>query len=233
MNLILLEPDDFAADDRVRLTGRRLEHVRKVCRSRPGDTLRVGLVDGPLGRGRVLALDREVLELQVVLDESPPAPLPVTLVVALPRPPTLRKLLQQGTAMGVKRFVLLHSRRVEKSYWQSRGLEPAALRQQLMLGLEQAGDTLLPDVETERRFRPFAEDRLPAFAGELLLADPESHQPCPAAKGPTTLLVGPEGGFVPFETERLLAAGARPVGLGERVLRVETAVVALLGRLTG
>jgi RsmE family RNA methyltransferase len=134
--------------------------------------------------------------------------------------------------MGVKRFVLLHSRRVEKSYWQSKGLEPEALRRQLLLGLEQARDTILPEVQTERRFRPFAEDRLPG-SGPALLADPDSPEPCPRAAGPLTLIVGPEGGFVPFEVERLVAAGARPIGLGARVLRVETAVVSLLARLAG
>ena len=235
MNVILLEPSDFVSETRVRLSGRRLAHVREVCRSAPGDELRVGLIGGKLGTARVLGLDERRLELEVALDRAPPAPLPFTLVVALPRPPTLRKLLQQATAMGVKRFVLLQARRVEKSYWQSSGLAPGALRRQLLLGLEQAGDTVLPAVETERRFRPFAEDRLPNLAREApaLLADPESLAPCPRDPGPATLIVGPEGGFVPFEVERLVAAGARPVGLGVRTLRVETAVVALLARLAG
>ncbi len=235
VNVILLEPSDFVTETRVRLSGRRLAHVREVCRSAAGDELRVGLIGGKLGTARVLEVDESRLELDVALDRAPPAALPFTLVVALPRPPTLRKLLQQATAMGVKRFVLLHTRRVEKSYWQSRGLAPEALRHQLCLGLEQAGDTVLPEVETERRFRPFAEDRLPDLArqGTALLADPDSSAPCPREPGPATLIVGPEGGFVPFEVERLVAAGARPVGLGVRRLRVETAVVALLARLTG
>lgn len=235
VNLILVEAEDFVASDRVRLEGRRLEHVRQVCRAKVGESLRVGELGGKVGSGRVLRLDDKAIELEVRLDRAPPAPLPVTLVLALPRPPALRRVLQQATTMGVKRLLLLHSRRVEKSYWQSSGLDGSAVDAQLRLGLEQARDTILPVVETRRRFRPFVEDELPALAdvGPVLLADPGAAPGDPASGegGHITLIVGPEGGFVPFELELLTAHGAQPIGLGERVLRVETAVVALLARL--
>jgi len=235
MNLILLEDVDFIADDRVRLAGRRLAHVRAVHRARLGDRLRVGRVGGPLGEGTITRLDDDALELDVTLDRPAPPPSQVELVVALPRPPSLRKLLQQGTALGVKRFTLLASRRVEKSYWQSHLLAAGALAEQLRLGLEQGVDTVLPTIEFERRFRPFVEDRLPErlAASRGLLADPDADVPCPTDLAePVTLVVGPEGGFIPFEVDLLRAAGLSPVGLGPRVLRVETAVVALLARLS-
>lgn len=234
VNLILLDPDDFVSPDRVRLTGRRLEHVRGVCRAASGDELRVGAIGGKLGTGRIARLDDQALELEVRLEDPPPPPLPVTLALALPRPPVLRRVLQQATALGVKHFLLLHSRRVEKSYWQSSGLREAALEAQLRLGLEQARDTLLPRVETRRRFLAFAEDELPGLSrrGPVLLADPGAPRQHTMPSGDhTTLIVGPEGGFLPFELGRLVAGGAQPIGLGERVLRVETAVVALLARL--
>lgn len=234
MNLILLEPDDFTAPDRARLGGRRLVHVRDQIRAAPGDTLRVGELGGLLGEARILSLTDEELELEVWLDSPPPPPSAVSLVLALPRPPSLRKVLQQATAMGVKRFILLHSRRVEKSYWQSTGLAEEAIRRQLLLGLEQSRDTVLPEVLLRRRFRPFVEDELPALVegARGLVAHPEPSTPCPRAlEGPVTLVVGPEGGFLDEEIERLEAQGLECVGLGERVLRVETAVVALLARL--
>lgn len=235
VNLILLDRKDFVSRDRVRLTGRRFEHVRDVCRARVGERLRVGEVGGMLGSGRVLCLDERALELEVRLDRAPPAPLAVTLAVALPRPPALRRVLQQATALGVKRILLFHSRRVEKSYWQSHGLDSASIEAQLRLGLEQARDTILPEVWTRPRFRPFAEDEVPRLAkeGVVLVADPGAAPLAAPAdvSQPWTLIVGPEGGLVPFELELLRASGARRLGLGERVLRVETAVVALLARL--
>ncbi len=234
MNLILLDDTDFDSEKRVVLRGRRLAHVREICRAHPRDVLRVGRVGGDVGEGRVVRLTPDELELEVVLERAPPPPAAVGLVVALPRPPSLRKVLQQATSMGVKRIALIASRRVEKSYWQSRALEPAAVQQQLRLGLEQARDTVLPEVSLHRRFRPFVEDVLPRLLGGSrgLLADPEVRELCSQGPpGPVTLIVGPEGGFIPFEVDLLRAQGVEAVGLGPRVLRVETAVVALLARL--
>ncbi|MCA9714136.1 MAG: 16S rRNA (uracil(1498)-N(3))-methyltransferase [Myxococcales bacterium] len=235
MNVILVEPADFVDARRVRLTDRRLTHVRKVHRAAVGDTLRVGQVDGALGRGRVVRLDREALELELELDEPPPPALDVTLVVALPRPPSMRKVLQQGTAMGVKRFVFVHCARTEKSYWTASALEPDAIRRDLLLGLEQARDTALPRVAFERRLAEFLAGRYEALAREslVLVAHPDAASPCPRAPTtPVTLVVGPEGGFIPSELERLERAGGRRVTLGPRILRVETATVALLARLS-
>lgn len=242
MNLISLEPADFIAPDQVRLVDRRLEHARKHLQLAVGDHVRVGLLvphdDQPapanLGEGEVLAIDREHLLLRVRLGELPPPPSKVILAVALPRPPTLEKVLQHGTALGIKRFLFFHARRTEKSYWQSSALEPAALHRQLVLGLEQARDCVVPRLELHDRFRPFVEDRLAELRASMpvLVADPEGAQACPRAlDGPLVLVVGPEGGFVEFERERLRELGDRLVHLGPRILRVEAAVIALLARL--
>jgi RsmE family RNA methyltransferase len=232
VNIVLLEPGELAGGARVRLVDRRFAHLRDVLRAQPGDELLVGEIDGRLGSGRVLAIDAAGVELQVALDRDPPPPLPVRLVAALPRPPSLRKLLQQASALGVKHLALIDSARVERSYWQSSVLRPDELGRQLRLGLEQARDTALPRIELHRRFRAFVADGLARFReGALLLAEPGAPPP-PPEPGPVTLVIGPEGGLLPAEREALCAAGALPVGLGVRALRVETAVVALLGALT-
>ncbi|WP_296233149.1 16S rRNA (uracil(1498)-N(3))-methyltransferase [uncultured Pseudomonas sp.] len=235
MNLLLLEDADFVDGDRVRLTGRRLKHLHEVNRAETGDRLRVGRLDGLMGEGRLIALDAEHAELQVNLDQPPPAKLPLTLILALPRPKMLKRVLQTVSAMGVPRLVLVNSYRVEKSFWQTPFLEAEAIREQLILGLEQARDTVLPEVSIEKRFKPFVEDRLPALAaGTLgLTGHPGDYLSCPrAVQEPVTLAIGPEGGWIPYEVELLReAAGLQPVQLGERILRVETAVPALLARL--
>lgn len=234
MNLLLLEEGDFVAADRVRLSGRRLSHLNEVHRAENGDTLRVGRLGGQMGRGQLLQLDATSAELQVAFDQPPPAKLPITLLLALPRPKMLKRVLQSVSAMGVPRLILLNSYRVEKSFWQTPFLEPAAIREQLILGLEQARDTLLPEVIIEKRFKPFVEDRLPQLAaGTLgLTGHPGDYPACPrAVEQPVTLAIGPEGGWIPYEVDKLTEAGLQPVQLGERILRVETAVAALLARL--
>jgi RsmE family RNA methyltransferase len=221
----------------VRVADRRHRHVREILRAGVGDALVVGRIGARLGRGTIAALDARALELEVVLERDPPPKLDVTLALALPRPPSLRKVLQQATALGVGRFVLFASARVEKSYWQSTGLEPERLREQLLLGLEQAVDTVLPEIAFARRFRPFVEDELPRIANgaHILVAHPgpESARDAHAKSGPTVLVIGPEGGLQDHELARLDAVGAERIALGPRVLRVETAVVALLARLAG
>ena len=234
MNLILLEESDFIAPNRVRLCGRRQQHILAVHRAEVGKQLRVGLLNGELGSGQVLKLDQQEILLQVKLTEPPPAPLPVTLLLGLPRPKMLKRVLQSITSLGVKQIYLLNSYRVEKSFWSSPLLQPEKLREQLLLGLEQARDTLLPQVHLRQRFKPFVEDELPQLcaASRALVAHPAAASNTSLqANRPTTLAIGPEGGFIPYEIDKLQQCGFTAFSLGERILRVETAVPVLLSRL--
>jgi 16S rRNA (uracil1498-N3)-methyltransferase len=234
MNLILLFPDDFISATLVRLTGRRLRHVTEVHRAELGATLTVGVANGRVGKGAVTRLDAEALELDVLLIGDPPPPLPLTLILALPRPKVLNRVVAAASSMGVKRLFLINAWRVEKSYWSTPRLSEANLRHQALLGLEQARDTVLPELQTRRFFRRFVEDELPELMrGTLpLVAHPGAADECPrAVGGPVTLVLGPEGGFIAEEVASLERIGFQAVHLGERILRVETAVSAILGRL--
>lgn len=234
MNLLLLFDGDFVAPGHARVGGRRAVHVRQVHRAAPGDRLRVGLIDGQVGTAIVRFIQPEGVDLDVVLDADPPPPLPARLLLALPRPKSLKKVLQAVGAMGVKEIFLFNTWRVEKSFWESPVLAPEQLQEQLVLGLEQGCDTRLPQIEIRRRFKPFVEDELPTLLqGSLgLVAHPLATAVCPRALDRhVTLVVGPEGGFIPYEVELLEAHGCKAVSLGPRPLRVEHAVPALLGRL--
>ncbi|MDG2049066.1 MAG: 16S rRNA (uracil(1498)-N(3))-methyltransferase [Myxococcota bacterium] len=233
MNLVLLQESDFVAPGQVRLTGRRHRHLKKILRVDVGDSIRVGRVGGAVGQGWVEKLDPEEVILAVELNGSPPPPLPVSLVLALPRPPVLRRVLSGVTAMGVKRISLIDAEAVEKSFWQSHGVRAESIREQLMLGLEQARDTLLPDVSLHREFSAFVDESLPILleGAEGYLAHPAPIQSTRAGSRPTLLAVGPEAGWSEGERERLTRAGLTPLGLGTRALRVETAVPALIARL--
>jgi RsmE family RNA methyltransferase len=234
VNLLLLEDADFISADRVVLRDRRLKHMQEVHRAVVGDTLRVGRIGGLLGSAELLRLENHEAELRISLDRAPPAKLPLTLLLALPRPKMLRRVFQTIATMGVPRVILLNSYRVEKSFWQTPFLEPAAIREQLILGLEQARDSVLPEIIIEKRFKPFVEDRLPQLVeGTLgLVGHPGEYPACPRGiDQAVTLAIGPEGGWIPYEVDLLNKAGLQPVQLGERILRVETAVTALLARL--
>jgi RsmE family RNA methyltransferase len=160
--------------------------------------------------------------------------LPLTLLLALPRPKVLRRTLRAVSSLGIKKVVLVNSSRVEKSYWQSPFLNDATVNDQLALGLEQAKDTVLPEVLLRPLFKPFVEDEAPGIIKDTLplVAHPAALDPVPRGVGQAvTLAVGPEGGFIPYEIDMLVSCGFKPVSLGERVLSVETAVPSLIARL--
>lgn len=233
MNLLLLDNSQILGTT-AQISGRHLEHLRTVQGLKAGDSLRVGEINGLMGTGIISAIDDHCASLELQLDTPPPSPIPITLVLALPRPKMLRRILQSVTSMGIKRLYLIHSARVEKSFWQSPFLYPDAILEQLILGLEQAKDTVIPEISQHKLFKPFVEDQLTEVIGnsKAIVAHPTATEPCPIAiDEPTTLIIGPEGGFVPYEIDKLVELGVEPVTLGDRILRVETAVPALISRL--
>jgi RsmE family RNA methyltransferase len=235
VNCLLFEDSELDPGTmRVRLDGRRRRHAEEILKLREGDTIRVGQVGGALGRGEVLRVDREILELEVTLDGTPPAKLPLCLVLALPRPPVFRRLLSTIASLGVESLWIVGTARTEKSFWQSHVVEPEAIRERLLLGLEQSRDTVLPEVQTHRYFESLVEEVLPPrIAGRrALLAHPGAVKDCPRCpEEPVTLCVGPEGGFVDFEVARLMSIGFESVSIGARTLRVEPVIPLLVGRL--
>lgn len=233
MNLMLIKSEHIQ-NNLTKIVGRQLTHLNEVQRLVKGDTVRVGEVNGAIGTGTIISIDKQTAMIEVNLTLRPPAPLPITVILALPRPKMLRRILQTIAAMGVKNVYLVNASRVEKSFWQSPLLAPESIEEQLILGLEQSRDTLLPAVHLRKLFKPFVEDELAGIVGEstAIVAHPISEQRCPIdCQVPITLAIGPEGGFIPFEIEKLVQAGFDPVHLGRRILRVENAVPALLSRL--
>jgi RsmE family RNA methyltransferase len=175
----------------------------------------------------------EVLELSLELDQLPPPKLPLTLVIAVPRPKVLNRVVAAATSLGAARIILLNAWKVEKAYWASPRMRPDNLHEQMLLGLEQAKDTVVPELRTARLFRPFVEDELPALigTGRALVAHPGAGGDSGERGGPVTLAIGPEGGWIEAELQSLFRAGLQPLGLGPRILRTETALAALVGRL--
>ncbi len=234
MNLILLFPPDFISFDRVRVTGRRFEHVRDIHRAQTGEALSVGVLNGQMGKGTITAMGDDALEMDVRLEADPPSPLPLTLIMALPRPNVLKRSLVCAASLGIKRMILLNFFRVERSLWNSSALRPEAVREHLILGLEQGKDTVLPQVDLREQFKPFVEDELPALVkGTLgLVAHPGTGTPPPQnVRGPVTLVIGPEGGLIDYEAEKLVSLGFQMADLGSRILRVETVLPYLVGKI--
>ncbi len=235
MNLIILFENDFIeGTGRVCIQDHRLEHILKVNKPSVGNELRVGLLGGNIGCGRITLIAQNRVEMDVVLDREPPAPLQLTLISSMVRPRVFKRVLTQVTAMGIKKIIIINSYRVEKSFWKSPVLETGSLNKHIILGLEQGQDTIVPEVLIRPLFKPFVEDELPDIIQGTLpfVAHPYASEQCPYnINSPVTLAVGPEGGFIQYEVNKLIEYGFTAINMGERTLHVESAISGLIARL--
>ena len=248
MNLLLIESDELDEHGRVTLGDRRAEHLARVLKVDVDTRLRAGLIGG--GRGSAVVEDLDIskssgpgskkktvaVTLRVEIDsQAPPRP-ELDLVIGLPRPAVLHRVLQHAAAIGVGRLDLINAWRVEKSFFQSPALKPAAIRRHLLLGLEQGQQTWLPEVHIHHRLVPFVE-ALPTSAADecRLIAHPGADAAIEDALDGSAqrflLAIGPEGGWIDRELETFAAAGFTAAALGPWILRSEAAVTAAVAQI--
>ncbi len=164
MNIILLEKNEVSGEV-VELTDNRATHIVKVLNGLVGDLLKVGVVEGDMGTGEIIEIHKKrphrvLLKINLTKPHLPESP--IDLVLALPRPIMLKRILSQVTALGVGKIFLINANRVEKSFWKSSIITtPEQYREHLVIGLEQCVDTKLPEVNLHKRFKPFVEDYIP------------------------------------------------------------------------
>ncbi|MEP4485665.1 MAG: 16S rRNA (uracil(1498)-N(3))-methyltransferase [Halioglobus sp.] len=233
VNLMLFRQNELYDDNTLKVSDERFTHLQQVLRVSEGDAVRVGQINGQLGTGTIAELSEKDAVLIITLAQEPIKKLPLKVILALPRPKMLRRIIRTIAEMGIEELHLINSSRVEKSYWQTPVLAQDVLEHYSLQGLSQARDTVLPRIAQHRRFKPFVEDELPAILENrrALLAHPGPVPLCPADEEiDSVLIIGPEGGFIPYEVEKLLGAGALQVNLGDRILRVDTAIPTLVGR---
>lgn len=236
MNLIVLNKNNFIKDNIVRIEGRQFEHVINVHRNEVGNVLRVGLIDGKLGTGRILSVESDYLTMSIDLTEDPPNKLPLKLILAMPRPKVFKRLIEDCTTLGINEIHLIKTWKVEKSYWSTPWLNDDKILGQMLLGLEQGKDTILPKVYVHQRFKPFVEDEVPEIIeGTIpIIAHPRLDNKIKLGdfyNQAVTVAIGPEGGFTDYELEKFKSIGFEAVSLSDRILRVETAIKVIVGRL--
>ena len=240
MNCILLPKNTKTISDKEQVI-----HIKEVLKSKVGDSLTIGEIGGNLGKATIIEINNnEIVLSDVILDKKPPAKLDLTVVLALPRPKVLRRLVMDMTSLGVNKLIIVNSYRTQKSYWQSPLLE--RIDEFVFEGLQQAIDTVPLEVEFKKRFKPFVEDEFPALVScteqsDAVIAHPYASQSWKAYLDglksntndketmPKVLCVGAEGGWIDYEVDLLCTHGCTAVSLGERILRTETVISVLLG----
>ena len=233
MNLVLVEPAELEPDHTCTLTDRRARHLREVLRVTVGTTVRAGVIGDRLGSAEVLRDDGESIFIKLNLDSPPPPQMNVELVLAMPRPKVLTRVIESCAAFAIRRIDLTNAWRVDKSYLRSPRLAPSELALAARLGAEQGATTHIPEIAVHERLMPLLDTRFATAGPSRLVAHPGAPPIEAAARGggPLVLAIGPEGGWIQRELDTFVARGFQPVSIGAPILRVEAAVAAALGQL--
>ena len=244
MNRILFEKSEIV-DGVATFDDVRAEHVLNVLHGEVGQVLKTGEVDGKIGTGVIAAIEQSEQsnnpKVSVRCDHTEPSRRPwVDLILAPPRPRVMKRLLPQLATLGVGRIVLVGAKKVEKDFWGATLLKEENYRPLLVDGLMQAGTSILPTLETRRNFRKFVKEELDVRfpASTRIVAHPYGAASCQTieqseqSNNQTLLLaIGPEGGWTDDEVALLEEHGFARYSLGSRILRTDTATIALLAQL--
>lgn len=233
MITVLITPRELEAGT-ARIEGDAYRHLFRARRVAAGEAVRAADGRGRARWGEVARVDRRSATL--TLGEPAPANEPpwcLELVVAAPRRERASWLVEKVTEVGAGAVRLVASERVPRDYGPG-SLD--RLRRVAAAALEQCHRATLPDITG---IHPWSElpDLLAGAGSRWVLDTVPGARPAaealapPAAGSAGALLIGPEGGWSDAERGELVALGCVPIGLGERVLRVETAAVVGAGML--
>lgn len=232
MNLLLFDPAELTGDT-LTLADRRAHHLRTVLGVSVGDSIRAGEIGGRTGTAQIVGDDGSAYTLRISLDGPPSQPLAIDLVLAVPRPKVITRTLEIAASFAVRSIDLTNAWKVDKAYLRSPRLDPQALALAARFGAEQGATTHIPQIAVHDRLMALLDARFPSPGGLRLIAHPAA-PPIERAierSEPTTLAIGPEGGWIDREVETFVARGFTPVSLGAPILRVEAAVASALGQL--
>ncbi len=221
----------------VTLTGAEAHHLASVCRLRPGDAVCLFNGDGHEYPARIMQIQRREILLEIDGIDTPQRELPFALEVAAPLPKGDRAqfLVEKLTELGVTAFVPLDC---QHCVIRPREAKLDKLQRYVIEASKQCGRNVLMKVEAPVNWSTYCAQ--PTAGENRWLAHPEGSvasppPPCPPLRrggtggSPTAmrLAVGPEGGFTDDEVNAGRAHGWQLIGLGPRILRVETAALAL------
>lgn len=235
MNRILIKEEELD-DTIIVIKDYRKEHILNVLSPNIGDTLKIGILNGAYGQAIVRNISSKTVRLECIWSDEQKVPTPTTsLILALPRPKVLKRLLPQITALGVNDIILTNATKVEKNYFSTHWLKETNFRKLIINGLEQSGDTKVPKLRVVKRLKPFLQDELDELFPNhrRLIAHPYTDNNLSKINipGNKLLAIGPEGGWDAFELEMFKKAGFQSFTLGSRILRSDTATIVALAEL--
>jgi len=238
MNIIILTKYDRVDETTYTISDNRANHIIKILKPDIGDILEIGLLNDSIGKAEIIEIDKNSVKLKVkAMSKLEDGKTQIDIICALPRPQTLKKVLNTVATMGVTNLYLIRSEKVEKSYFHSPLLEEKNYTKYLLEGLSQGKRVNIPQVSIHEKFKPFFENNILQTDDNTakLLAHPNEesflNNKMMNGKNKIVIAIGPEGGWNDFEINFMVEKGFEKYKLSQNILRVETAVTAALAQV--
>ena len=234
MNHLIFFSEDKISDNEIQISDNRKDHILNILELKKGDNLRVGEFNGKTGSGKITDID-ENITIEFSVTDNPPEKIPLHVIVGLSRPKVLSRLITDLTTYGVEKIDIIQTWYGDKGYWNNDLFTEKGLKESITKGLEQAMDTIPPEIKLVRRFGPYSNDVLPTYSenSRCYIAQPNSENELGNHKNERSVIaIGPERGFTPYEVNQFTKAGFEPVTLGNRILRTEAAAHFAVSRLS-
>ena len=240
MHHFFVEPEQIR-EDCIEITGQDVNHIRQVLRMRPGEEIYIRSgEDAKEYRCRIERIDEDQVTARILWAEEDNTELPsrITLYQCLPKSDKMEWIIQKAVELGAYRIVPVSSRRSIVKL--TGGKAEAKVKRWNAVSesaAKQSRRAIIPEVAQVHTFGQAIED---AGGQDIFLipyelaSDMEQTRQILAGIRPgqsVGIMIGPEGGLEKEEVDQAKSAGAREITLGRRILRTETAGMALITAL--
>ena len=231
----------------------RALHIRNILKLAINDKIRMGIINHGLTEGVVTSINNAYnisLGLYDKLIKSNDTPY-VDLILAVPRPLRLERILPVIASLGIRRLYLIAANKVEKDYFGSHLFRrPSELNKLLLEGLSQSSnDYILPEIHVRKNFQKFVMDELPILYSDgcgynKFIAHPYNienmnnsvkrlfhYDKNNRSTNNAVVAIGPEGGWEDDEVICFIQNNFQQITLGDHILRTDVAVTVILGMI--
>ena len=216
------------------LHGDQAQHLSRVLRAQPGMEFDV-VAGGRAWLARIASIDRDSVHFTLLRELQTAPALPVTLLLSIFKFDRMEWAIEKAVELGCSRILPVIAERTERHLAQAAGKRVERWRRLALEAAKQSRRSDLPEIADPSRLTALAAGEPAAAPLRILLSETEEDQPLlrvlqesPNAVEGIMLAVGPEGGWTAAEIAMFTGAGWHSVSLGQRILRVETAVIAAL-----
>ena len=243
MNCVLLFPEEVTGKNSALVAGKRAKALIANHKITSAFETKISILNKGIGQGSIQLTAENELEISFDLDLKPPCREKITVISAVQRPQTIKKILQLCSSHGIEKIIFTITENTEKSYLQSNILRPENYIEEMYLGIEQSVDCFLPEIEIFSKYyslinyikQPDFTNHLKIFSDVPRIMDKK----CIGQKiklnsvdEDVIIAIGPESGWSDKEREDFSRSGFISYSLGKRIYRSEAALAMLFGQIS-